>query len=260
MASHPRKTVSEPVWTIKEADNYFAGSGILNQTVKSISARLDELKIPYVIVGGMALFQHGFRRLTTDVDILVRKEDLAKLHEKLEGRGYLPKFAGSKNLRDTQTGVTIEFLVSGEYPGDGKVKPVAFPDPKDVGVVIQGIRYLSLPKLIELKLSSGMTSPDRLKDIADVQQLIKAVELAKEYRDQLDPFVQDEFDRLWQIENRPRKFARLWRQPDPEELKVILAAGVELDSGTVDEGYVRLVTHDPELATRFDMHEESEFL
>jgi len=32
--------------------------------------------------------------------------------------------------------VRIEFLVSGQYPGDGKPKPVAFPDPADVAVKI----------------------------------------------------------------------------------------------------------------------------
>jgi hypothetical protein len=29
-----------------------------------------------------------------------------------------------------ETGVCVEFVVAGEYPGDGKPKPVAFPDPE----------------------------------------------------------------------------------------------------------------------------------
>ena len=100
---------------------------------------------------------HGFRRFTEDVDILVTREALKAIHERLEGLGYVPPFAGSKNLRDTDSGVRIEFLVSGEFPGDGKPKPVAFPDPADVGVEIDGVRFLSLPSLVELKLASGMT-------------------------------------------------------------------------------------------------------
>ena len=40
--------------------------------------------------------------------------------------GYVEKFAGArKSFKNTQTGVTIEFLTTGEYPGDGKPKPVA---------------------------------------------------------------------------------------------------------------------------------------
>ena len=114
----------------------------------------------------MALDAHGFRRLTVDVDILVTREDLNAIHENLEGLGYVPPFTGSKNLRDAEHGVRVEFLIAGEFPGDGKPKPVAFPDPATVGVEIKGVRYLSLPTLVELKLASGMTNPGRLKDLA----------------------------------------------------------------------------------------------
>ncbi len=60
----------------------------------------------------MALFLHGYRRFTEDVDVLVTRESLNKIHEELEGRGYLPPFAGSKHLRDT------EFGVRSGIPGD----------------------------------------------------------------------------------------------------------------------------------------------
>ena len=55
---------------------------------------------------------------------------LSAIHAKLEGLGYVPPFSGSKNLRDTEHGVRIEFLIAGEFPGDGKPKPVAFPEPE----------------------------------------------------------------------------------------------------------------------------------
>ena len=107
--------------------------------------------------------------MTDDVDILVTRDGLKAIHDHLEGLGYVPPFTGSKNLRDTEHGVRIEFLIAGEFPGDGKPKPVAFPDPEQAGVVIDGVRYLSLPKLVELKLASGMTGGiHRMKDFADV--------------------------------------------------------------------------------------------
>jgi hypothetical protein len=43
--------------------------------------------------------------------------------------------------------------------------------------VIDGIKTVILEKLIELKLASGMTAADRLKDLADVQELIKTKSL-----------------------------------------------------------------------------------
>src|SRR5207237_164275 len=101
-----------------------------------------ELGIPYAVAGGMALFLHGYRRFTEDIDILVTRAGLQEVHDRLEGRGYVPLFAGSKNLRDAEHGVRIEFLVAGEYPGDGKPKPVAFPDPAGVADEVGGVRLL----------------------------------------------------------------------------------------------------------------------
>ena len=60
---------------------------------------------------------------------LVTREGLKAIHAHLEGLGYVPPFSGSKNLRDTEHGVRIEFLIAGEFPGDGKPKPVAFLSP-----------------------------------------------------------------------------------------------------------------------------------
>ena len=108
------------------------GEDKVHQALHRISSRLDELGIPYAVAGGMALNAHGFRRATVDVDVLVTSEGLQRVHEALEGLGYVPPFTGSKNLRDAESSVRIEFLVTGQFPGDGKPKPVAFPDPAAV--------------------------------------------------------------------------------------------------------------------------------
>ena len=131
--------------------------------------------IPYAVAGGMALFEHGFRRFTDDVDILVTREGLKTIHARLDGLGYVPPFTGSKNLRDTEYGVRIEFLIAGEFPGDGKPKAGGLPGSANSRAsIIDGIRYLTLPKLVELKLASGMTGGiHRMKDLADVVALIE---------------------------------------------------------------------------------------
>lgn len=181
-----------------EGSMFFEGKGGLHRTLYAITQRLGKLDIPYAVAGGMALFIHGFRRFTEDVDILVTREGLEQLHRELEGLGYTPLFPGGKNLRDADTGVRVEFLVSGDYPGDGKPKPVAFPDPAQTAVERDGIRYLSLPTLVELKLASGMTAPDRLKDLADVQELIRLLRLPSNFAEQLQPFVREKYGELWQ--------------------------------------------------------------
>jgi hypothetical protein len=160
-------------FALRQGSGHFEGKSAVQEALNKVTRRLDELGIPYAVAGGMALFRHGFRRFTEDVDILVTAEGLAAIHAHLEGSGYRPPFAHSKNLRDTELGVRIEFLVSGEYPGDGRPKPVAFPEPVAVSIELDGVKYLGLPSLIELKLASGMTNASRMKDLADVLELIK---------------------------------------------------------------------------------------
>jgi hypothetical protein len=131
------------------------------------------------------------------VGILLTPAGLRAVHEHLDGKGYVPPFAGSKHLRDTQTGVRIEFLITGGYPGDGKPKSIAFPDPATAGVEIKGIRYLRLERLLELKLASGMSNPNRLKDLADVQELIKAIHPPRELGERLDAFARAKYFEFW---------------------------------------------------------------
>lgn len=190
---------------MSEASSYFEGGGAVQRTLLRITRRLDEIEVPYAVVGGMALFRHGIRRFTEDVDILVDAEGLARIHERLVGLGYVPVFRGSKNLRDAESGVKIEFLISGQFPGDGKPKPVAFPAPSDVAVELDGIKCINLATMIELKLASGLTNPDRMKDISDVYELVKQLKLDEEFARQLNPFVQAKFLELCET---ARKFGQ----------------------------------------------------
>lgn len=188
-------------WALREGSMHFEEKSAVQLALRKITKRLEELGIPYALVGGMALFFHGLRRFTDDVDLLVTPEGLAEIHRRLEGLGYIPPFGGSKQLRDAEHGVRIEFLVTGQYPGDGKPKPVAFPDPRESTDVLAGLHVLALPKLIELKLASGMTNPLRGQDIIDVQKLIQLSNLPADLADQLNPFVRDKYRELWTLVN-----------------------------------------------------------
>jgi hypothetical protein len=190
-------------WALREASMHFEEHSAVYRTLRRIAQRLGELNIPYAIAGGMALFAHGFRRFTEDVDVLVTREGLEELHRHLEGLGYVPLFSGSKALRDADSGVRIEFLVTGEYPGDGKPKPVSFPAPDASSVEKDGVRWLSLPALVELKIASGMTSPGRLRDLADVQELIRTLRLPADFTEQLQPFVREKYGELWRSVQDP---------------------------------------------------------
>lgn len=197
MVTYEKRLSGNLDWAMREGSMHFEKESAVHKSLKHIVARLEELGIPYALAGAMAMFFHGYRRFTEDVDLLVTRDGLKRIHEALEGLGYVPPFPGSKQLRDADTGVRIEFLVTGDYPGDGKPKPVSFPDPAQAREEVGGVYCLPLAKLIELKLASGMTNPGRLSDLGDVQRMIQTLGLAQDLAERLDPFVRDKYRELW---------------------------------------------------------------
>ncbi len=182
-----------------EGQRYFMGQGSLNNTLTQLTRDLKEHGIDYMVIGAVALLAHGYPRFTEDIDLVLTPAGLEDFHRHLIGLGYVPAFPGAKKrLRSTRDGITIEVMTTGEYPGDGKPKPVSIPEPSTASTEIDGIQIVTFEKLIELKLASGMTAPHRLKDLADVQELIKIRALEKDFAERLHPYVRDRFLELWE--------------------------------------------------------------
>ncbi len=187
-----------PIWAaVREGARFFMGESKVDLALEAVTKLLDEEKIPYCLVGAMALNFYGYRRFTEDIDLLLTPAGHAAFKGRAVGRGYVEKFAGSRALRDTVNGVTIDVLIAGDYPGDGKPKAVVFPDPALVGQRIGRLSLIPLPKLIELKLASGISAPHRLKDLADVLELARAMRLPLELAQSLDPSVREKYCELW---------------------------------------------------------------
>lgn len=182
---------------------FFMGESPVHKAAEQIARRLTDAGIDFAIADALALGAHGFVRATEDVDLLVTREGLARFKEEWLGRGYVNLRPGGKAVRDAANGVKIDFLIAGEFPGDGLPKPVAFPEPGDVGVDAGKYRILSLPKLIELKLASGMTAPHRLQDLADVMRLVRSAAIPRELAEELDPYVRAKFEELWLLAQHP---------------------------------------------------------
>jgi len=177
-----------------EADRQANSEGAVWDSLRRIAGELQRLDIPYAVVGGLALQHFGIQRSTQDIDILVTPGGLERIHRKLVGHGYQPNSPGGRHLRDDVTRIRIEFLMAGEFPGDGQPKPVAFPDPGPVSAPSEvGIRFVKLETLIELKLASAMTAPHRIKDRADVLELIHVESLGSQFADRLHEYVRKDF-------------------------------------------------------------------
>ena len=172
------------------------GEADVQKALEKLVRTLDAHGISYAIVGAMALNEFGYRRTTVDVDVLLTPDGLAAFRAASLGRGYVEKFPGSRGLRDAEHGIDIDVVLTGSYPGDGKPKPIAFPNP---AIAEQGkrVRLLPLEILMELKLASGMTAPHRLRDLADVQEVIRILGLSEAFSESLHPYVRERYRELW---------------------------------------------------------------
>jgi hypothetical protein len=182
----------------RRTDLFFMQASPIHDAMHRLTKAFHEMDISFAIAGAMAANAHGHKRTTADVDILIRRGDLDRFKAKYLGLGWVNKFEGSKNFRDTVCDVNVDALIVGDYRGDGLPKPIAFPEPEKVSELMEGgIPYITLKTLLELKLASGMTAPQRPRDFDDVIQLVRIHKLPLEYQQNLDPYVHHKFVELW---------------------------------------------------------------
>jgi len=158
-----------------------------HQTIRRLGRRLKKAGIPYAIMGAMAVNAHGAERTTTDVNVLLTLEGLARFREEFTEE-YEPIAARSRRFVERQSGVTVDCLVASHYPGSGKAGPIAFPDPSEASQEIEKIRVLTLPQLIQLKLAAR-----RYYHFGDVVFLIQTHNLDESFLEQLHPSVHRDF-------------------------------------------------------------------
>jgi hypothetical protein len=180
-----------------ECGEVLMGDANVQRALEKLVRTLERQGIPYAIIGAMALNEIGYQRVTVDVAVLLTAEGLAAFKAAHLGLAYGEKFPGSRGLRDLEHGVDIDVVLTGAYPGDGRPKPVAFPDPATTAAKGARIALLPLPLLIELKLASGITAPHRLKDLADVLEVIRVLKLPEDFSARLNPYVQEKYGELW---------------------------------------------------------------
>lgn len=182
-----------------DCGRFFMGEAEAQLALYRLAEILEAEDLPYAVIGAFALNEYGHRRVTVDVDVVMREEHLQLFKQRHLGKGYEERVPGTGKLRDAVHGVNIDVLSTGRFPGDDKPKPIAFPDPATVALRGERFALLPMPRYIELKLASGKVAPHRRKDLVDVQELIRSARLPRSVADQLHPWVRDEFMELWQL-------------------------------------------------------------
>jgi hypothetical protein len=153
------------------------GTSGLVESARTAVATLVDHDIPHLIVGGLAVQEHGYPRVTIDVDIVVPDplEAVEFLTASLTGPFYrVPQVL--ERVEDRRNGVFIDLLPAGRVLKNGCKVP--FPHPKTVEEKLQ---IVSLEELISLKLDSWAGAPVRRhKDKTDVIELIARRKLPRD--------------------------------------------------------------------------------
>jgi hypothetical protein len=86
---------------LREASQFYMSQGDVYTTLRNLTHRLDQEKMPYALVGGMAMAAHGFVRMTQDVVILMTAEGrmCKTLSPRLNCRRILPTASTRRCVR-----------------------------------------------------------------------------------------------------------------------------------------------------------------
>jgi len=168
------------------------GTSSVVETARSVVALLAEHDIPHLIVGGVAVQEHGYPRVTIDVDIVV--PDILEAAEFLTAdlTGPFDRVPSVQDrIKDGRNGVFIDLLQAGGVVKQGCKVP--FPQPKKVTCELQIVK---LEELIALKLDSWANNPARrLRDKADVTELILRRKLSRTL--DVNPAVKSLYLEIW---------------------------------------------------------------
>jgi hypothetical protein len=165
-----------------------SGSTDLTRTMRKAVAALARSGIPSLVVGGYAVQENGYARFTSDVDLVV--PNVAEARAILSIRGFRENPGSTMTLTDRITKIEIDLLPGGGSVGPG---PLVLPNPTTIS---EDPTIADLRTLIEIKLSSFLGSPaSRLRDLADVNELIKLNQIPREFP--LDLAVQPTFQQTW---------------------------------------------------------------
>lgn len=162
----------------QEALYMLEGKGEILETARRVTKVMKDAGIEGGIVGGVAVFLHGYERSTVDVDVFVT--DSAAFRRALEDAG----FDWSDEKR--------EFYFAGGVVPVQVLTPDVVISPRGYSE-IDRVRVIRLADLLSMKLDSGTREARRARDIADVVDLIGRLGLDGSMTPKLHPSVRREY-------------------------------------------------------------------
>jgi hypothetical protein len=157
--------VSDEAFNLREA----TGTSAVADAARTVAAVLARHDIAHLITGGLAVQEHGYPRVTIDVDMIVPHVLEAAEFGTADLSGPLVRVSEAQDrLWDRRSGVMIDLLPAAQVLKAGCKVP--FPAPTTAS---EHLQFVTLEDLISLKLDSWVRSPlRRLRDKTDVVELI----------------------------------------------------------------------------------------
>ena len=147
---------------------------------RQVLAAIEHSGAPGAVVGGIAVFLHGYERTTRDIDVYT--EDLQRVADALAELGFEYESDERQFVKD---GVPVHLL----NPDRLAHRPVRFEE-------LEHVRTVTLAELLNMKLHSGTTNVLRAIDLADVIGLIRHNKLTGAFVPHIDKPVRSEFRKL----------------------------------------------------------------
>ena len=174
----------------------------LFEVLVRLSALLDEAGVTYEIVGGMATYLQIDRidpleaRLTRDVDICVRRDDLPRIAAFAANHGFQFRNAAGidmlLDLHQPKARSAVHFVFSGEKVRPAYLAPVPLLDRPDR---IAGYCVAPVSHILQMKLTSH-----RPKDITHIQDLLHVGLVTPEIEATLPPELRQRLEAIKLLE------------------------------------------------------------
>jgi hypothetical protein len=141
-------------------------------TLCRVKQLLDRNNLPYALMGSLAVEVHGARPYTSTIEFLIGRAAFDCFCEHARQARFEQNPHRLRRFVDTRNGKGFEFFFTGHHPGRTGPAPIAFPDPLEASEVREEIRVMTLPWLIQVKLTANTYA-----ELADVLSLIEVLGL-----------------------------------------------------------------------------------
>ena len=184
------------------------GDNRFTAALESLQSLSKQHGIAIAIVGGLGAIRYGYPAATEDIDVVIGDQQLDSLIRHAPDFGFKVAWRAESGWH-TLMHRDVEINIVPEGRRARNDSPTTIPGPVELGVPT-GLDYATLPRWLELKISSG-----RRKDLAHVVEVLKQTDAAQiaqvqahlttvhpTYRAQLDELIDEAIEEKQQEKER----------------------------------------------------------